>query len=172
MHRSMLSAFAFFLLVATGSAVAQEPTTLRATLRAFDEVPAISSFGQGTFSATLNEDLTELTYELTYSGLTADVTQAHIHLAQPGVNGGIMVFFCSNLGNGPPGTQPCPDSGTITGSLTAEDVVNSANAQGVPAGNFFRFQRALRQGVTYVNVHSVRFPGGELRGQVRVGAAP
>jgi hypothetical protein len=171
MHRSMLSLIGITLLVAaTGSALAQGPIPLQADLRGFDEVPAVSSFGGGTFTASLNEDLTELTYELTYSGLTAEVTQAHIHFAQHGVNGGIMVFFCTNLGNGPPGTPPCPDSGTLSGSFTAVDIVNSANAQGVPAGNFFRFQRALRQGIGYVNVHTVRFPGGEIRGQVRVGS--
>lgn len=168
MRRSILMAFVIGLFMVTGTATAQEPIHLAATLRGFEEVPALSSFGGGSFTATLSADLTELTWELSFSGLTADVTQAHIHLAQPGVNGGIMVFFCTNLDNGPVGTPTCPDSGTIEGSFTAADIVNSANNQGVPAGNFFRFQRALRQGVAYVNVHTVRFPGGEIRGQVRI----
>jgi hypothetical protein len=168
MQRRILSAVFVCLFLVCGGAVAQGPINLAASLRGFDEVPAISSFGSGTLTASLNEDLTELTFELTYSGLSGEVTQAHIHLAQPGVNGGIMVFFCSNLGNGPAGTPNCPESGTVSGTRTAEDVVSGANAQGVPAGNFFRLQRALRQGLTYANVHSDRFPGGEIRGQVRV----
>jgi hypothetical protein len=51
---------------------------------------------------------TLLSWELEYPpGL--GVTQAHIHFGPGRVNGGIMVFLCSNLGNGPEGTQPCPD---------------------------------------------------------------
>ena len=165
MRRSILSAVCAGLLVATGSAIAQQPIHLTATLLGFEEVPAISSFGVGTFTATLNEDLDELTYELGYSGVGGTVTQAHIHIAQRWVNGGIMVFLCSNLGNGPPGTQACPAAGTIEGSITAANIVSSAAGQGVRAGNFYRFQRALRQDVAYVNVHSDRHPGGEIRGQ-------
>ena len=35
------------------------------------------------------------------------------------VNGGISVFLCTNLGNGPAGTQACPQEGTVTGTFTA-----------------------------------------------------
>lgn len=168
MRRTFLAALGITFVLAAGAATAQGPIDIIANLRGFDEVPAITSFGGGTLTATLSEDLTELNWELTYSGLSAPVTQAHIHFAQPGVNGGIMVFFCSNLDNGPSGTPLCPDSGTLSGTFTAADIVNSAATQGIPAGNFFRFQRALRQGVTYANVHTTRFPGGEIRGQVNV----
>ncbi len=167
MRRTILAAL-IIGLAAAGAATAQEPIPLTANLRGFEEVPAITSFGGGTFTATLSADLTELEWELTYDGLSAAVTQAHIHFAQAGVNGGIMVFFCTNLGNGPAGTPLCPDSGTVSGTFTAADIVASAAAQGVPAGNFFRFQRALRQGTGYANVHTTRFPGGEIRGQVRL----
>jgi hypothetical protein len=172
MQRAILSAVCLCLLVATGSALSQPPIPLSASLRGFDEVPAITSFGTGTLTATLSGDLTELTWELEYSGLSGTVTQAHIHVAQPGVNGGIMVFFCTNLGNGPVGTPNCPPSGTLNGTFTEDDIVAGAAAQGVPAGNFFRFQRALRQGMAYANVHSDRFPGGEIRGQIRFDPTP
>jgi hypothetical protein len=168
MRRSILSTIAFVLVFTASAAVAQGPVSLAANLRGFDEVPAVSSFGNGTFEATLSDDLTELTYELTYSGLSGTVTQAHIHLAQPNVNGGIMVFLCSNLGNGPAGTPECPEEGSVSRTVSAADIIAGANAQGVPAGNFFRFQRALRQNMGYANVHSDRFPGGEIRGQVQV----
>ncbi len=59
--------------------------------------------------------------------------QAHIHVGQSGVNGGIAVFLCSNLGNGPAGTQACPPSpATVSGIADADDVLAVA-AQG-PAG--------------------------------------
>ena len=77
------------------------------------------------------------------------------------------MFLCSNLGNGPAGTQPCPAGpATVTGTLTAADVVGPA-AQGIAAGEFEELLRAIRARVTYVNVHSSKFPAGEIRSQLR-----
>jgi hypothetical protein len=62
------------------------------------------------------------------------VTQSHIHFGQ--VPGGVMVFFRSNLGNGPMGTQACPaNGGTVSGTITPADVVAIAG-QNVTAGDF------------------------------------
>jgi hypothetical protein len=139
-------------------------------LRAFEEVPAISSPGEGRFSVQISGSGSSLSYQLSYSKLLGAVTQSHIHIAQRGVNGGIMIFLCSNLGNGPAGTQACPASpGSISGTITADDVVAAAAAQGVAAGELGEVLRAMRNGVTYVNVHSNLFPGGEIRGQLRFG---
>jgi hypothetical protein len=49
--------------------------------------------------------------------------------------------------------------------LTALDVVGPA-AQGVVAGDLERLIFAIRTGNTYVNVHTVRSPGGEIRSQI------
>ncbi|HET9225393.1 MAG TPA: CHRD domain-containing protein [Thermoanaerobaculia bacterium] len=140
-----------------------------ARLRAFEEVPAISSNADGAITIRLNNAGTSLSYQLSYEGLQGAVTQAHIHIGQRGVNGGIMIFLCSNLGNGPAGTQACPASpATITGTATAADVVGPG-AQGITAGQFGEVLRAMRNGVTYANVHTDLFPGGEIRGQLRFG---
>ncbi len=155
------------LLLAVVPALAAQ-TEYGTRLRSFDEVPAVSTFGGGNFSATLSEDRTEITYELTYFNIQGIVTQAHIHLGQMSVNGGITVFLCSNLGNGPAGTQACPaDPATISGTIQAGDVL-AIPGQGMEAGSFRELLRALRSGVTYANVHSTLFPGGEIRGQIRV----
>ena len=45
---------------------------------------------------------TELTFKLTYSGMSSPVTQAHVHFGRVHVAGGIIAFFCSNLANSPP----------------------------------------------------------------------
>lgn len=137
-------------------------------LLGLDEVPSLNTPASGFFTATLNDDGTEVDYELTYNNMEGDVTQAHLHLAQEGVNGGITVFLCSNLGNGPVGTQACPtDNGTVSGTFTAANMGTGTNAQGLAPGEFFGLLRAIRKGYVYANVHTTVFPGGEIRGQLR-----
>ena len=97
-------------------AQAQEGRQFKATLISYEEVPALSNTGSGIFNMLIDFTDSSFEYELSFAGVSGSgATQAHIHIAQKGVNGGIMVFFCSNLGNGPPGTQACPANGTVTG---------------------------------------------------------
>src|SRR6185369_7012281 len=85
-----------------------------------EEVPYVSTTANGQFEARINQTETEIAYTLSYSTLEGDVQQAHIHLGQAGVAGGISVFLCTNLNNGPVGTQACPPApATITGVITA-----------------------------------------------------
>ncbi len=132
-----------------------------ARLDGFHEVPAVSTTGSGSFSAKTSVDDTEITFELSYSGLEGVAAAAHIHLGQPGVNGGIIVHLC---GSG--GKPACPASGTVTGTIVAADVVGPA-AQGIAPGEFDELLRALREGATYTNVHTNLFPNGEIRGEIR-----
>ena len=137
----------------------------RTKLKGYAEVPAISTTGSGRFKAEIEDDT--ITYELKYRDLTAPVLQSHIHFGQFSVNGGISVFLCSNLGNGPAGTPTCPGpfEGKVTGVLTAEDVIGPT-AQGITAGELEELLDAIDAGVAYVNVHSELFPTGEIRGQL------
>jgi hypothetical protein len=148
--------------------------SFKARLQSFHEVPAISSPAEGTFRARLNSDGTSLHYTLTFSGLTAPVTQSHIHFGQKHTAGGIMVWLCS----GPTNVDPtklaptCPNEGTVEGDLTAANIVQPgaqppALGQGIAPGEFEEFLRALREDAGYVNVHTTNFPGGEIRGQVK-----
>ncbi len=147
--------------------------TVNVRLRGFEEVPALSNPGGGRFTATINEAGTEIEYQLTYFNMEGDVTQAHLHFGQKGVNGGIMIFLCSNLGNGPIGTQTCPtDNGTVTGTITAANVGTGAGAQGVGANELFSVLRGMRGGVVYAHVHTTLFPGGEIRGQLVFNPTP
>lgn len=165
----VLTLFAMAVAIAL-PAWAQRGGAASTRLRAFEEVPAISSPGDGRFNIRINGSGSSLSYQLTYSRLQGSVTQAHIHIAQRGVNGNIVIFLCSNLGNGPAGTQACPPSpGSVSGTITADDVVANAAAQGIAAGELGEVLRAMRNGATYVNVHSDLFPGGEIRGQLRFG---
>jgi hypothetical protein len=140
---------------------------LRATLKGFNETPANSTPASGSFRATVSGN--SITFELTYSGLVADSLFAHIHLGQKNVAGGVMIFFCDNSNSNPPHSpRTCPArAGTVTGTVTAADVIGP-NGQGIAPGEFSKVLEAIRSGVTYANVHSTKFPGGEIRGQVRV----
>jgi hypothetical protein len=132
---------------------------VQARLDGFQQVPSILSDGKGTFEAKISKDSTTISYTLTYTGLSSAVTMAHIHFGQSGVNGGIMVWLCG-------GVKPaCPASGTVTGTITAADIV-AIPAQGIAAGDFAGAVRAIESGNTYVNVHTSNFPSGEIRGQI------
>lgn len=158
------------LLMSVALVLPQGIKELKTLLIGYEEVPAISTAANGEFRGRISRDESEISYELSYSDLEGDVQQAHIHFGQPGVNGGIVVFLCTNLGNGPAGTQPCPPPpATISGTLTATDMVGLATAQGIAVGEFGELIQAIRAGKTYVNVHSRKHPGGEIRGQVDPG---
>jgi hypothetical protein len=138
-----------------------------AKLEPSHEVPSVSSPAEGRFTADIDLNADELTYELTFSGLQAPVTQSHIHFAQPDVNGGIMVWLCGTAANpGPAGTQTCPQNGTITGTIHAADI-QTLGTQGIATGEFDEFVAAIRNGLAYANIHSSQSPGGEIRGQIR-----
>jgi hypothetical protein len=137
-------------------------------LHGYEETPsAVSTSGNGTFKARISNDESRIDWELSYSDLQGAVQQAHIHFGQLSVTGPISVFLCTNLGNGPAGTQPCPaPPATISGTIVAADVTNLANERGISAGELEELMLAIRAGATYVNVHSTRWPGGEIRSQI------
>lgn len=137
-------------------------------LKSYQEVPAVSSAASGRFKASIDNASNSISYELSFSGLEGDVRMSHIHFGQHGVNGGIMMWLCQTAANPSPvaSTPVCPQSGTVNGTLTAADVVGPTT-QGVAVTEFAEAVRAIRAGVAYVNVHSSKFPGGEIRGQLR-----
>lgn len=152
------------LLPAAG--VHAENKQIKAVLVGTQEVPAVSTDGRGSFRARISNDGNAIHYELAYDQLEGTVTQAHIHIGQKSVNGGIAAFLCSNLGNGPAGTQACPaPPARITGVITAADVIGPG-VQGVAPGELDEVIEALRDGVAYANVHSTIWPGGEIRSQL------
>jgi hypothetical protein len=136
----------------------------RATLRGTEEVPPVTTNASGSAELTISDDLTQVAYTLSYTGL-ANVTQAHIHVGAVGVNGPIILFLCTNLAlpAGVPAPPACPAAaGTVTGTLTAANLIPNA-AAGI--NTFADAITAILNGNTYTNVHTQAFPGGEVRGQ-------
>jgi hypothetical protein len=140
---------------------------VRTVLSGYNEDPlALSTPARGFFTATIDQRDQEIRYELRYDGLPTTALQAHIHFGNQSQSGGISTFLCTNLGNGPAGTQACPTAGTVTGTITPAAVIGPT-AQGIAPGEFRELVDAIEAGTAYVTVHSTAFPGGEIRGQLR-----
>jgi hypothetical protein len=136
-------------------------------LNGYEENPDISTVATGDFSARLSDDGTALRYELSYSGLEGDVTMSHVHFGKRAINGGISFWLCGTAAApGPAGTPACPaPGGTIEDEITAADVVGPVG-QGIEAMNLAEILAAMRAGHAYANVHSTKWPGGEIRAQI------
>jgi hypothetical protein len=154
------------LLVASLAVASGGKKNLKAgDLVGYEENPDISTAATGSFKVMLDDSAQTLSYELSYAGLEGDVQQAHIHFGKRAINGGITVFLCSNLGNGPAGTPACPASGTVSRTVGVADVL-APGTQGIEAGNYAELAAAMRAGHTYANVHSTKWPSGEIRAQI------
>ena len=166
--RKLLIMTALFAALAAPTVVRAEH--IQATLSGYEEVPVVSTVATGEFQAMISNDDQFIDYELTYSGLQGTVAQAHIHVAQLSVNGSIVIWLCGTVTNpGPAGTQTCPASGTISGTIAAANVIAASTvSQQIVAGELAEVIAAIRAGVAYVNVHTTPLsPGGEIRGQIR-----
>lgn len=135
----------------------------RAKLTGFQETPALNSTGRAKLKLALTD--TGGSFQLDYSGLSGPPLVAHIHVGQFGVAGGVAIFFC---GGGGQSACPTSTSGTVSGTFTAANVVGPA-AQGFNAGDLANVERAIRAGVAYANMHTTKFPAGEIRGQITHG---
>ncbi|HET9525195.1 MAG TPA: CHRD domain-containing protein [Pyrinomonadaceae bacterium] len=173
MRRVALSIAVVALVSASTVVWAQGFKKISEILTGWQEVPSVSTTGNGEFNARISNDESRIDWELSYADLEGAIQQAHIHIGNKGVNGGISVFLCTNLGNGPAGTQPCPaPPATISGTILAADVspnipaTLAARNQGLNTGEIDELIKAIRAGATYVNVHSTTWPGGEIRSQI------
>jgi hypothetical protein len=174
LHAALAAALLIVLGVGSYAIAGGNSSQLRTPgLIGYAENPDVSTVATGTFRGTLDRAANTITYRLTYTGLEGAVQQSHIHFGKAGVNGGIVLFLCTNRGNGPAGTQACPaPPATVTGTLGPGDIVDLAASQGitgsgVDADEWEEIERAIRAGRTYVNVHSTKFPPGEIRAQIR-----
>lgn len=117
-------------------------------LNSAQEVPPNNSPATGSGVLFLDPAYKTLGYDISYSGLSADFTAAHIHgPAGPGTNAGV-IFPLTNI-----------PSGTRAGRLFGSTPPLSATQIGY-----------LNNGLLYANIHSTAFPGGEIRGQIRPAA--
>jgi hypothetical protein len=153
MPRKSIIAGALAIAVApAGVAVAQGgETEVTARLNSRAEVPRTTSPATGRAELYIAGNQRSIRYELRASNLTGPPMAAHVHLGRRGVAGPVMIAIATSQFRLP-----------REGRLTAR--------QFTPVGNVRTFRqaiRAIRAGRTYVNIHTARFPAGEIRGQLR-----
>lgn len=144
-------------LALVGLALAGENRNHSVHLTGALEVPANDSQAQGQAVFQLSQDGESLSYRLIVANIE-NVTQAHIHLAPPGSNGGVVAWLYPSA----PPAMLIPgrtDGNLATGTITAANLVGALAGQPLSA-----LIEHLEAGNAYVNVHTSQFPGGEVRG--------
>jgi CHRD domain len=114
------------------------------TLLGANQVPPVTTPGSGTAEITINLGHDELCYHVTVSGLTTPVLASHIHHGTAGTNGPVVIPFPNAAG-----------SNNFAGCVTVDDTL--LNQVRSDPSDF------------YVNVHTTKNPGGEVRGQLGAG---
>lgn len=164
-----IAAVAWTVVLATTVAAQSTPTNFVAHLTGDQEVPERPTDATGQTVFQLDPDGTTLRYRLIVANID-NVVASHIHLGQPGVNGGVVAFLFGSV----------PAGGGPTDGVLAEGTITAANLVGALAGqNLAVLIEAMRTGGAYVNVHTNDgvaptntgpgdFPGGEVRGQIRL----
>ena len=119
--------------------MSSDTMSIKNALTGAQEVPPVTTSGTGTVDSTFDKSTNTLTWTVSYSGLTGPVTAGHIHgPAAAGANAGVVIPFTGNL------------SSPITGKAT----LTAAQAADLTAGRY------------YVNLHTAKNPGGEIRAQL------
>lgn len=114
-------------------------SAMMARLSGASEVPPVMSNASGTVEASLNKQTNELSWTVTYSGLSGPATGAHFHgPAMAGANAGVVVPMTGSL------TSPIRGVASLTAAQVAD----------------------LMAGKWYVNLHTAANPNGEIRGQI------
>ncbi len=156
--RKVLLALAFAVALVPLPSTARADLIFVTQLSGAGENPPTTSPALGVATFTLKSTLTEIDFNISFgvdagsSPLTSALTAGHIHFGVPGMNGPVILPF-PNLPTG-------MTSGTFSGALTAANLT--------PAGSIMTFAdavAALEAGNTYTNLHTMNFPGGEIRGQ-------
>jgi CHRD domain len=149
------------------------PLTFVGHLAATNEVPPVASSGTGTALVVLDPTAQTIQINVTFSGLTSNDMAAHIHCCTPlGTNTGVATTVPAF-----PGFPLGVTSGSyqsVVFDLTQPLIYNPAfvTAQGGIPQAEAALIAGIENGLTYLNIHTVNFGGGEIRGQLSAVPAP
>ena len=151
MHRGLRAFAVAAVLVLAVAPVALAAEQFTASLSGENSVPPLEVDGTGNATVTISDDAQTVSWEITYSGLTGDPAAGHIHFGAEGANGPVMIPFASV---------------TPTGSSGSFNAADYEGGDGLPA-DWDGVLEAIRDGNSYVNIHTAQNQGGEIRGQLR-----
>jgi hypothetical protein len=158
----LIAALSLAVAAAFGTTASADSDTaaMTAALSGAEEVPANDSLARGMAVFKLSEDGTSLDYSLSVANLH-NLSQAHIHLAPAGSNGGVVAWLYPS--GPPPVLLDGRTSGILmTGTITDADLVGALAGQSIAD-----LVAHIQNDNAYVNVHTLPdFPGGEIRGQI------
>ena len=121
------------------SMTGSDTMSMKNALTGAQEVPAVTTSGSGSVDSSFDKSTNSLSWTVTYSGLSGPVTAGHIHgPAAAGANAGVVIPFTGDL------SSPIRGKATLTTAQVAD----------------------LMAGRYYVNLHTAKNPGGEIRGQL------
>jgi hypothetical protein len=146
------------------------PVTFATTLSGANEAPVNASPGTGTAFVIFDLSLHTMDVTINFAGLTAGTTVTHIHCCTAVANAGTAGVATTTP------TFPGFPAGVTFGTyhqLFDMSLASSYRAGFITAngGTVAAAEQAFYQGMldgkSYVNVHSVNFPAGEIRGFLR-----
>ena len=125
------------------------------------QIPAVVSNAAGVSTMKVSEEGDALRYRLIVANID-DVLFSHIHCGAAGVNGPVVAFLY-------PGPTVSPNGVLATGTITEADVIDRPDSAACPGGvsGLDDLLEKIRDGDAYVNVHTVVYPAGEIRGQIK-----
>lgn len=128
---------------------------LKANLKGENEIPPVTTTAKGNAKFKVKE--LKITYKINITGIS-DPTGAHIHLGKKNENGPIVVDLLKE------GTSKKTPSGVVINGT-----IRDSNLAGPIKGKTFSdLASSMNTGDTYVNVHTEKYPDGEIRGQIKV----
>ena len=138
MNNPRVFVIAMIFFAAVASIARGETTAFTAELKGSSEVPTTESNAKGKAEVTYDGSTKTLRWTISYWGLTGSATAAHFHgPAREGENAGVMITISP---------LPSPMKGA---AILTEDQ-----------------SKALVAGNMYINVHTAKYPDGEIRGQL------
>ncbi len=154
-----LTIFLIIIVIASLGAVADESRnerTFEANLSGDEEAPPVQTIAKGETKFQLSKEGDKLTYTLNVSNIK-DVTSCCIHKGKKGENGPPVTNLFAE-----------PRKEDVTGTLLAEGKVEPYLFVGPLKGKSVNALTELMQaGQAYVNIQTKKYPGGEIRGQIR-----
>ncbi len=153
MRKMYLMTFLLVVGLATYSFAAEK--VFKARLSGSESVPAVETMAKGYATFTLSKDGRSLSYYLTVSDIE-NVTAAHIHWGKKGENGPPVALITNEKKAG-------KFSGTLAeGTITEKELMGSLMGKSVKD-----LVKEIKKGHTYLNVHTDKYPNGEIRGQIK-----